>query len=151
MGRLILLIVVTALLTSCSWFTSAPHADITFKSAHYLNPDINGRPAPVVVTIYQLKNAYTFKQADSASLMADSAKILGGDLIDKNTIEIRPDNTQSISQKLDPNAEYLGIVADYRNATTESWHKAVKLDDSGGDRADITINLESQGFNVVTN
>jgi type VI secretion system protein VasD len=130
---------------------SNPHADITFKSANYLNPDMNGRPSPVVVTLYQLKSAYTFKQADAASLMADSAKILGGDLIDKNTIEIRPNNTKTINQALDPDVQYLGIVADYRNATTESWHKVVKLDSSGGERADITINLESQGFSVQTN
>ncbi len=137
-------------LSGCAWFESVPHADFTFQSAHYLNPDMDGRPSPVVVTIYQLKSAYAFKQADSTSLMANSAKILAGDLIDKNTIEIRPNSTQSITQMLDPNTQFLGIVADYRNATTESWHKAVKLDSSSGDRGDISINLESQGFTVVT-
>lgn len=141
----------TFTISGCSWFQGSPHADITFKSANYLNPDMNGRPSPVVVTLYQLKSAYTFKQADAASLMADSAKILGSDLIDKNTIEIRPNSTQNITQALDPDTQFLGIVADYRNATTESWHKVVKLDSSGGKRADITIDLESQGFSVQTN
>ena len=145
-----LILIATVWLSSCSLFHTEPHANITLTSAQYLNPDINGRPSPVVIIIYQLKNAYNFKQADSTSLMANSGSILQGDLIDKNSIEIRPDSTQSIIQKLDPDTQYLGIVAEYRNSTTESWHKVVQLDSSGGERADITINLESQGFTVTT-
>lgn len=138
-------------LTACSWITGKPHADLTFKSAQYLNPDIDGRPSPVVIAIYQLKSAYTFQQADAASLMTDSAKILGNDLIDKNIVEIRPNSTETIKQSVDPDTQYLGIVAEYRSATSESWHKVIKLKSSDGKKADITVHLGAEGFTVTTN
>lgn len=152
--RAIKLLAMTMMMLSfsgCALFSSTPHANITLQSARYLNPDINGRASPVVITFYQLKNDYTFKQADSTSLMANSAQILGNDLIDKNTIEVRPNSTQTIKQDLDPAAQYLGIVAAYRNSTTESWHKVLKLDTKHGKRADITISLQSQGFTIINN
>ena len=147
--KLVIILLIVFALNSCSLFHSEPHADVTLHSARYLNPDINGRPSPVVVMLYQLKNDYAFKQADSTALMANSARVLGADLIDKDTIEIRPNSTQDVTEKLDMAAKFLGIVVAYRNVTTESWHKVIALDTSSNKRAALTINLQSQGFTAV--
>ena len=133
-------------LTSCSILHSGPYAEVHMKSAHYLNPDINGRPSPVVVTIYQLKSSYAFQQADYNTLSRNSAQVLGGDLLDKTTVEVRPNDTKKIKVTLSPNAKYLGIVAAYRNVNNGKWHSIIKLTDSAHHHTNVMLNLESQGF-----
>jgi type VI secretion system protein VasD len=136
------------MLTACSVFPSKSnkYAKINTQAVSYLNPDVNGRPSPLVVTIYQLKNAYKFKQADYESLAINSAKVLGGDLIDQSSIEIRPGTKNTVQLTLSPHTDYLGIMAAYRNINNGVWHKAIKLSDGVGSHTKVQIDLESQGF-----
>jgi type VI secretion system protein VasD len=147
--RVLSLILATTLLTGCAIFgPSVPHASIDIQSAKYLNPDINGNPSPIVVTIYELKNQFAFKQASYDALATNSSSILGGDLIDQQTIEVRPDTVMSVSQPLSPNTQYLGIVAAYRNIDQATWRTTVAVP-STANSFDIRLSLESQGLSVT--
>ena len=134
MSRMSLLIIISIIvmsyfLSACSWFGSdVPTAEISIRSAQYLNPDINGRASPVVLTIYQLKKPNKFKQASYLPLENNSASVLGEDLIDKNSIEIRPKEATHLSELLSDDTQYLGIVAGYRNTNMGQWHKVIKID-----------------------
>ena len=141
------------MLTACSLFASKPnkYAEVNTQAVTYLNPDVNGRASPLVVTIYQLKNAYNFKQADYESLSNNSAKALGGDLIDQSSVEIRPGSKNSTNLTLSPNANYLGIMAAYRNINNGVWHEVVQLADGEGSHTKVQLDLESQGFTAQAN
>ncbi len=148
LAHLIVAIILFSILTACALFSSGPEATVHVRSANYLNPNIYGHSSPVVLTIYQLKTQYAFQQADYSALTNNSAKVLGGDLIDKNTIEVRPNSQMKVSQPLSPNTQYLGIVAAYRNINNATWHKVVKIKQKKGYHPVLYLDLQSQGFNV---
>ncbi len=143
--KLCLMAALISLLTACA---SGTQTSVRIRSANYLNPNIYGHSSPVVLTIYQLKTKYAFQQADYSALTSNSGKILGGDLIDKNTIEVRPNTSIKVNQPLSPNTQYLGIVAAYRNINNATWHKVVKIKKKKGYHPVLYLDLQSQGFNV---
>lgn len=148
MQKFSVLLLIIISLTSCSIFQSKTNkfADINAQAVSYLNPDVNGRASPLVVTFYQLKNAYSFKQADYEALANNSAKALGRDLIDQSSIEIRPGSKTTIQLALPLNTNYLGIMAAYRNINNGVWHRVIKIDDSIGSHTKVQLDLESQGI-----
>lgn len=138
------------LLAGCGLIRPAgPSARVNIQSAQYLNPDMYGNASPVVVTIYQLKTPYTFKQATYQALAANSSKVLGTDLIDKNVIEVRPNSHQTVYQPLSPNTQYLGIVAAYRNIDQSKWRTTVKVVNEKGKSTVINLDLESQALTAT--
>lgn len=147
--KLISMIFLTWLLSACALFgPNAPHAYIKVQSAKYLNPDINGNPSPIVLTIYELKNAFKFNQASYDALINNSAAVLGSDLIDQQTVEIRPGSYQTVIQIFSPNTHYLGLVAAYRNIGQAAWHKCIPVS-ADAQSTTIHLSLESQGLNVT--
>ena len=78
-----------AALTGCSSSTLI-NTKMNINGASYLNPDVNGRPSPVMVSFYELTAPMSFKQADYFQLQANPGSVLGNDLIDEQTIELRP-------------------------------------------------------------
>lgn len=122
-------------------------AKLDVNSVSYLNPDIDGKASPVMVTVYQLKNSYNFSQADYQSLTSNAAKVLGEDIIDKNSFPVKPAANFTFSEKVYPNTKFIGVVAAYRDPDSVSWHKVVKLKKVGGS-VKIHLNLESAGITV---
>jgi type VI secretion system protein VasD len=145
---LIAMFIMLATLSACSimqdWFTR--RANINLKSAHYLNPDINGEASPVVVTLYQLKNQQRFQQAIYTQLIADPVAVLQEDLIDKRTFQVRPDESTSMSVELSDHANYLGIAAAYSNINHAKWQQIIPLEAKSTSR--IGLFLETQGIKV---
>ena len=89
-----------------------------------LNPDVNGRPSPLVVRIYELKNAEAFEQADFFTLYDDEATTLEGHLIIREEIELTPGEQREIRRRLNEETKYLGIVAAYRDIDQSRWRAA---------------------------
>ena len=137
------IIVFSFILSSCSTSKATIHT----TAVSYLNPDINGQASPVVITVYQLKNSYSFIQADYEALSENSGQVLGDDLIDKNSFEIQPAHSETIKEILHSNTKYIGIVAAYRNQSVASWHKAIALKHAGSS-IKIKVDLESEGITV---
>ncbi len=105
-----------------------------------------GNPSPIVVTVYQLKSPFAFEQSSFDALENNSAKALGNDLLDRQTIEVRPNSQQYLDISLSGQTQYLGIVAAYRNINQAIWHKAIKIRPKQA--KPIQINLESQALSV---
>ncbi|MSP52703.1 MAG: type VI secretion system lipoprotein TssJ [Gammaproteobacteria bacterium] len=143
--KLLLNISVIILLTSC-----AAKIKLEGDAVTYLNPDINGEAAPVVITVYQLQNGYAFQQANYAALMSNAAQVLGGDLIDKTSFEVQPGANFNIKEKIFSNTKFIGILAAYRDPNTVSWHKVVPLDKPGSSIS-LHVALESEGISVDQN
>ena len=140
--KILSLAIVAVALASCS---GAPEAKLYLNSAQYLNPNINGRPSPVVLSVYELKSAYAFKQASYYALTSNLAKTLGPNLIDKQTIEIRPNSSKSFTQDLSPNTHYIGLIAGYRNIDQSTWRQVIPVT-AGKKKIKINVTLESQGL-----
>ena len=109
------------LLIGCSPKKITPELMIRYQAVHSLNPDINNRPSPVVVTVYQLQNKAAFLQSSFYDLYQKQNSILGASFIDSSEIEIRPAQQDSAKMSLWPNTRYIGITAAYRNISNSKW------------------------------
>ncbi len=92
-----------------------------------INPDVRGRPTPVVVRIYELRNTSNFEAADFFSLFEKEQAVLGSDLIQREEIILRPTESRQISRRAHPDARVIGIVAAYRNLERSTWRTVVYL------------------------
>lgn len=144
--KLIILCLVLAL-SSCGLWHSQRTAEVNFNAANYLNPDVTGQAAPLVLTVYQLKFPNRFRQAAYNQIADDAANLLGSNLIDKQTFEIRPQQHNSISLDLTDETNYLGFVADYRDINTANWRTIIETPKKTT-HVKLNLNLESQSIAV---
>lgn len=150
--KLFLVIACIGLLSSlsgCAIFKkSGPTTELDISAVEYLNPNINGQASPIVVTVYQLKSPYNFKQANYHALASNSAKALSSDLIDKTTLEVRPSEQKNISIPLSPNTKYIGIMAAYRDIENSNWHTTLEVENDKHKHSRIYLVLESRALSA---
>lgn len=129
-------------LTSCN---SNPEisAKTEIVSAQYLNPDINGQAEPIVLSLYQLTSPNNFNQASYNDLEENSAKALGTELIDKQTLEIKPNSTQQLLPQLSARTRYIGVIAGYRDINHANWRQLLTLTPDAK-KIRLNIYLDSQ-------
>lgn len=92
-----------------------------------INPDVRGRPSPVVVRVYELRNGSSFESADFFSLFDKEQAVLGADLIQRDEVILRPTDTRHISRRAHPDTRVIGIAAAYRNLERGTWRTIVYL------------------------
>lgn len=97
------------------------------KAGNQLNPDIQGRPSPVVVRLYLLRAGINFGAADFFSLYERDAAVLGADLLAREEMQLRPGATVSIARKFPSDARFLGVVAAFRDIERSSWRALSSL------------------------
>lgn len=88
---------------------------LKLEAAAQGNPDDTGRPSPIKVRIYELKDSNAFSEADYFSLNANDKSILGAELLVKEEFILRPGESKRIERKSHPQATSLGILAGYRD------------------------------------
>ena len=84
------------LLAGCS--SLSPYSKVTklnlkLTASDQLNPDLNGRPSPIVVRLFELKHPVTFENADFFSLYERAKESLAPDLVASEELELRPGET----------------------------------------------------------
>ena len=147
--QLLIIMIPPLCLMGCSKPTNIT-TDLNINSAKYLNPDVNGQPAPVVVTLFELKAPFAFKAASFNQISNNAAALLGTNLIDKQSFEIRPASQQSLTQNFSTQTHFIGITAAYRNIEISDWRKVLPIP-PGSTKIHININLASQSIMATTN
>ena len=84
------------LLAGCS--TLSPYSHVTklnlnLTASDQLNPDLNGRPSPIVVRLFELKHPVAFENADFFSLYEHAKESLAPDIVATEELELRPGET----------------------------------------------------------
>ena len=107
-------------------------------------PDVNeGRP--IVLRLYELKTTGSFEGADFYSIFDREAATLGGDLMAREELNLRPGQQQKVERATAPDTQYLGVAAAYRNIDRASWRATYPLKREKTNK--ITIDL---GANAVS-
>ncbi len=122
--RLFTLFVWTIAVAGCSSSKPKP-ADFHIHSAadSRLNPDFNDQPLSVVLNVYQLRDRQTFARLtfeDFVSGKSDES-LLREDIVSRTELVVLPGNKQTIDARLEPDAQYLGVVAIYRMPADQQW------------------------------
>ncbi|AJX35266.1 type VI secretion system lipoprotein TssJ [Burkholderia oklahomensis] len=105
---------------------AVPYA-ISLDVAPDVNPDINRKPSPIVLKVFQLKTASAFESADFFSLQDKPESVLGPDLLGVDRIILRPGDARTLHYRGNVDASALGIVAEYRVLEKNRWRLTVPL------------------------
>lgn len=137
------------IISGCFGFVKTGELQTNIQAASFLNPNIYNQPSPVVITLYQLKKPTKFQQAIFFNIYNDPAKTLGDELIDKQELEIRPQQTQEVKQLITADTRYIGIVAAFRDPDRSQWRELIAITSKKPSR--LLIDLHSQSIYVKTN
>ncbi|KPX67796.1 Type VI secretion lipoprotein/VasD [Pseudomonas amygdali pv. tabaci] len=133
---LVLLLLLT--LNGCSAlspYSTQTRVDLQLNADNQLNPDVNGRPSPIVLKVLELRRPVTFENMDFFSLYQRTAQALGQDLIASEEFELRPGESIELKLKLDQGSRYIGVLAAYRNLPETQWRHVIKVHPKQQNRA----------------
>lgn len=80
-----------------------------------LNTAGGGQSLSTVVRVYQLKTPQAFERLSYAQFQADDLEGLKADLLATRDVVLRPDAAASISEPMKEDAQYVGVVALFRD------------------------------------
>ncbi|MFJ2379730.1 type VI secretion system lipoprotein TssJ [Pseudomonas protegens] len=119
-----------ALLTGCA--SMSPYSTLTklnlkLSASDRLNPDLNGRPSPIVVRLMELKHPVAFENADFFSLYERARESLAPDLVASEELELRPGESLDFKLRVEDGSRFVGVLAAYRDLPESQWRYVVQL------------------------
>jgi len=139
-----------AVLSGCSALT--PNSDLTkldlsLQGSDRLNPDLNGRPSPVVIRLLELKHPVAFENADFFSLYQRPKEALSPDMVIQEELELRPGEQRDLKLFVQDGSRYVGVLAAYRDLPESSWRFVIPLQDKAQNR--IELMLDEHGIKAI--
>jgi len=147
MMKRITLFALAGLLSGCSFWGNdlAPQLAINLQAAANINPNVEGKPSPVEVRIYQLSDSQAFSQADFIQLYNDAQGVLKAELlIARQLASVLPNESRKEVIPMAAETKYIGVIAgfaDYREAKNKVIYQPVVLGSS-------VINIHLDGVNL---
>ena len=116
-----------------------PKVVIRITASTEVNPDMMGRPSPVVIRIYDLKSDDTFNNADFFALYENDASILGNDMTGRDEMQISPGDNASMEKELTMDTRYVGVIAAYRDLDNAMWRGVIETPIDETTYIDVTL------------
>ncbi|SEM60426.1 type VI secretion system protein VasD [Pseudomonas sp. ok272] len=113
--------------TSLSPYSTLTKLNLTLTASDQLNPDLNGRPSPIVVRLIELKHPVAFENADFFSLYERAKHNLAPDLVASEELELRPGERVELKLSVDGGSRYVGVLAAYRDLSDAQWRQVIAL------------------------
>ena len=135
-------LIAVLLLAGCSTLSPFSHLtklNLRLTASDQLNPDLNGRPSPIVVRLYELKHAVAFENADFFSLYERAKESLAPDMVATEELELRPGETVELKLSVQKGSRYVGVVAAYRDLSKASWRSTLYLPPQTATEVDLTL------------
>jgi len=139
------------LLTGCSAlspYSNQTRLELELAASDQLNPDINGRPSPVVVRLLELKNPVLFEATDFFSLYGQAKEFLAPDLVAVEELELRPGERVLLKVRVQEGSRYVGVLAAYRDLPETKWRYVIQV--TAGGMTPVKLNLDHTGINIVS-
>ena len=114
--------------------------DMQITATADVNPDLQGRPSPVILHIMELNSTEQFNRLDYMSLTQPSGAALGAELLGKNQVVMQPGETKALPMELNPMTSVIGLIAGYRDIDNAAWRKVIPI--TQGSTKGIAITLE---------
>lgn len=107
--------------------TQVKTMNVDLKSRASINADAQGRSLSTVVRFYQLRDATNFAQLNYAQLQSDDLNLLKADLLATRDVVLRPDASASLAEPMNPDAQFVGVVAFFREPVQDrTWKLAIQ-------------------------
>ncbi|MFJ4143268.1 type VI secretion system lipoprotein TssJ [Pseudomonas sp. NPDC089734] len=124
--------------SSMSPYSTMTKLDLRLTATDRLNPDLNGRPSPVVVRLYELKHPVAFENADFFSIYDRAKESLAPDLLVSEELELRPGETVDLKLNIEE-GRYVGVLAAYRDLSETQWRFVLNIAPMELTQADLTF------------
>lgn len=86
-----------------------------------VNPDASGRPSPIVVRLFQLRDDGEFAGAEFFALYEKEKEVLGASLLSREEYVLAPGETRNLEVELNAEARHLGVLAAFRDIRAARW------------------------------
>jgi type VI secretion system protein VasD len=127
--------------------SSPPLLQGSIKAEANTNPDVRGRPSPIVVRVYELRALGAFDSADFFSLFEKESETLGGELVGREEYDLRPAETRPYRRQLQPDTKFIGVVAAFRDLENSRWRQTAPV--PGKRAVTLTIGIEAKAITVA--
>ena len=132
MSRMKSFTLLALLLMSSACSTLSPNSrltklDLELSASERLNPDLDGRPSPIVLRLLELKTPVAFENADFFALYERAKETLAPDLVASEELELRPGEKRELKLATQDGSRYVGVLAAYRDLPESQWRYVVKL------------------------
>ena len=124
------MLLVLGLLAGCSTLSplsTLTKLDLTVTASDDVNPDLHGRPSPVVVHLLELRHPVAFENADFFSLYDRAEQTLPKDWVNSEELELRPGEQLALKLSVEPRSRYVGVLAAYRDLPHVQWRLVLPL------------------------
>ena len=92
-----------------------------------LNPDDSGRPSPLVIRIYALRQLAEFAKADFFALYDKDEQVLAADLVKRDEIIVQPGQTVTLNREFAPDVKYVAVLAAFRDVARAQWRASTEV------------------------
>ena len=151
--HLIRVVIIAALgfsLVSCGSAPPKKHGlEIRLSATADVNPDSQMRPSPVILHVLELTSIDEFNRADYSALTTDDASALGGDVLNKTEVTLKPGDSRTMPLQLGDQIAYLGFVAAYRDIDNARWRVAQEVVPGKTDWIAVTVGKQQISIEEV--
>lgn len=85
------------------------------------NPDVKGRPSPIVVRVFQLKTEAEFNGADFFALYEREKETLGAAYLVREEYVLQPGEQRELLVPLARETRFVGAIAAFRDIRSARW------------------------------
>jgi len=128
-------------ITGCSVTSRVwpPYDKISISADKNVNLDVDSRPSPVQVKIYELSSRTTFDNLDFDGLFNHPEAQLSDELLSKIVFFLQPNETLKHKIQMQKEASYIAVLAAYRDIDNVRWKHVYKVKSHGRYRHSITL------------
>lgn len=136
----LLAVAVASLLSACAGAPKREDLGLQISATADVNPDMQGRPSPIILHVMELNSTEQFNRLDYMALTQPSGAAMGGELLAKNQVVLQPGESKTLPLELNPMTSAIGLVAGYRDIDNAVWRKTVPIQQ--GKTKGLSITLE---------
>ncbi|MGS0897385.1 type VI secretion system lipoprotein TssJ [Burkholderia stagnalis] len=111
--------------TRAVFIAKVKRMNLVIESRSALNQNEQGQSLPVVVRVYQLKDAKVFERAGYAQLLDDDRALLKADLLGRMETTLGPDAATKLSAPMADDAQVVGVAGFFRDQAGAEWQRVI--------------------------
>lgn len=140
---LMTLILLICSLVSCTNYETK--LNFAVHTAQYLNPNIDGKTSPLLISIYQLNAKPVLEGQLYQQPITTIENTLQKVLVDKSTFIIKPNQKKHLTWVLHPDTKYIFVVGDYQQRSNLAWYQLLAVNTK---RSLIQFKLDAETHHI---
>lgn len=140
-------VLLACLLSACGSSVPDPTTfELQIQSSKQTNPLDDGRPAAVVVQVFELKDTAVFEETPFFDVFTDPVTALGADLLGRRELTVLPGQQTELMIEGSPETRYLAAVAGFRDIDHAEWRVVTPVDTGSSNELVLAVGARSITF-----